>query len=90
MSARAGGRVRLLLEDQHIPRARGLRLNEPFPAVDRDGAEDVPVEAERPLGVADLEREMGQSSRTNHFAGAKHVNGIQPAWPSVSVAQTQP
>jgi hypothetical protein len=56
----------LLFEDEHIPRTRSVRLNDPALAINRDGAEHVLVECERSFGVADFQDKVGQSPRANH------------------------
>ena len=66
-ASRAGGSPWLLLEDEYIPSTRGLRLNEPALAVDRDDPEDVSVEGERSFGIVDFQSEVGESSCTNHL-----------------------
>ena len=49
------------LEDQDVAAARRLRLDEIGVAIDRDDAEHRLIEAQRPLGVSDRERDMRQS-----------------------------
>jgi hypothetical protein len=46
------GGLRLLLEDQHIARARRLELREPILAVDLDGAKHLTIESGRAIDIA--------------------------------------
>jgi hypothetical protein len=64
--ARASAGFWLLFEDEHVPRTRSLRLNEPALAIDRDGPEHVLVEGECSFGVTHFQDKVGQPPGTDH------------------------
>src|SRR5579864_8735966 len=65
-AAALAGLLQVRLEDQDVPAARGLHLDEVGVAVDRLHAGDLLVEAQRPLGIADGERHV------RHAVGLEH------------------
>lgn len=55
------GMSRLALENQHVTAARGVRLDEAAFFVDRHDTDNLPIESQRPLWIANREGNVGQA-----------------------------
>ena len=74
-AAATAGVARRALEDNDIVAARRLHLDEIFGFVNWNHAKDAAVERERPLGIANGKRDVGEAKGANRWRSAHKVLG---------------